>query len=176
MRLLSLTCAVGLLMLGVGCGRNPPAPNHQAHTQSGQSVSDAMEVTAKKHAEKKEQVDELLEAQEKLLAHMEGRLHKLEKLLSSQGKGAYRGGPSLTLTGSGDTLLQSLHEFEQTVIQLRAEQSQLGEQNTALRQRLNEINTINERLRDQLTLLREADEEAETLRQEYQNSLANRII
>ena len=108
----------------------------------------------------------LVKAQEKLLTHMEGRLKKLEKLLSQHGKGAYRSGPSIGLTGSDNTLLQSLHEFEQTVHALRQQQGQLSEQNDGLRKRLGEIDAINDRLRNQLTFLRDADSDAERLRQE----------
>ena len=159
-RHLFLSCLVTGSLFASGCGRDqghsskPPMNDHEMHQAEQQSV------------ETNEKVNALINAQEKLLSHMENRLKKLEKLLSERGKGAYRSGPSIGLTGSDDTLLQSLHEFEQTVSALRSEQRELVEQNKGLRQRLSEIDAINDRLRNQLTFLRDADGDAERLRQE----------
>ncbi|TVR46997.1 MAG: hypothetical protein EA402_01885 [Planctomycetota bacterium] len=142
---------------------------HEANERSKQA--EAMAAEARENARRSLEATQIIERQRTTLNAMEGRLRELEQLLTRHGRGAYRDGPSLALTSSDGTLLENLHQLEKMASELRKEQDALSSQNQDLRSRLIEVNTVNERLRDQLELLRQADQDLAAAQQERQLAL-----
>ncbi|TVR13897.1 MAG: hypothetical protein EA401_05805 [Planctomycetota bacterium] len=164
-----LTISIALPLL-IGCGEQ----SRQPHSQKDMHLEPLI-LPGDSHDRRRDndEYQRIITSQRTTMSDMEQRIKDLEQALRAAGRGAYRMGPSLRHDrDQGDSsMLARLHALETEKSALAEQLDESRDQTRQLRERLASSEERGERLRIQVSMLRDADDQLEAVQQERREVL-----